>query len=219
MFTVTPGMMKRIFSTKCGSARANLRPLRSSQTVLPSGPLVHLLTIATEHLTSQVRTGCPPGNSCTKRLTKQAKFFLTAICRIFHSTLYQHVAFASRTVSALSSILTFTPANLNAVAANSFRTKAFLTRNAFPQSAGKTVSQPQRVRSCVDRRALPKSMTLNHTNRFTASPRMFPDPGTELMQLAATSRDVMTSTQAEPRLVQWIRICADVHKKATHFSA
>ena len=66
-------------------------------------------------------------------------------------------------------------------------------------------------------------MTLNRTNKFTTSPRTFAaskpkDPGAELMQFAATSRNVVTSTHAEPRLVQWIRVCADVRRKTTHFS-
>ena len=38
--------------------------------------------------------------------------------------------------------------------------EAFLTRYTFHQSGGKTVSQPQRLRSCVDRSALPMFMTL-----------------------------------------------------------
>ena len=48
--------------------------------------------------------------------------------------------------------------------------EAFLTRYAFPESAGKTVSQPQRLRSCVDRSALTMFMPLNLNDKFTTSP-------------------------------------------------
>ena len=38
---------------------------------------------------------------------------------------------------------------------------------------GKTVSQPQRLRSCADKSALPMFIILNRTSRFTTSPRTF----------------------------------------------
>ena len=89
--------------------------------------------------------------------------------------------------------------------------------------SGKTVSQPQQLRSCVDRSALPMFMTLNRTNKFTTSPRTFAPSNPKI--LAPSSRsppppaaNCMSSTHAEPRLVQWIRVCADVHRKSTHFN-
>ena len=43
------------------------------------------------------------------------------------------------------------------------------------------------------------------------------DSGSKLMQFATTSCNVVTSTHAELRLMQWIRVCTDVHRKTTHF--
>ena len=91
--------------------------------------------------------------------------------------------------------------------------EAFLTRYAFPQSAGKTVSQPQRLRSCVDRSA--ESYQQVHNIASHVCSLQTQDPGAELMQFAATSGNVVTSTHAEPRLVQWIRVRADARWKTT----
>ena len=118
---VTPGIMKRIFSAKCGCARAILRPLRSSAAVLPSGPLLHLSTIATEYFTSHGRTGRPPGNSLPKRLTKQATLVRTASFTSF--TALSANPPLCESYRALSFILTVTPANFNAVAADAFRAR------------------------------------------------------------------------------------------------
>ena len=83
---VTPGNEEDLFSNM-RQCSCELAPA-----VLPSGPLLHLFTIATEYFTSQVGTGCPPGNSCPKRLTRQAKFVLMASFQSFTAFFCQSVA-------------------------------------------------------------------------------------------------------------------------------
>ena len=73
--------------------------------------------------------------------------------------------------------------------------EAFLTRYAFPLSAGKTVSQPLRFRSCVDKSAFANvhdSESHQQVHNIASHVCSFQtqDPGTEIMQFAATSRNI-----------------------------
>ena len=88
---VTPRIAKRIFSAKRGSARANLRPLHSSKAVLPSGPLLHLFTIATVYFTSS-QDWVSSWKLLSKASDEAMQIRSHGILRIFHSALCQYVA-------------------------------------------------------------------------------------------------------------------------------
>ena len=109
--------MKRIFSA-CSCALAPFAQLTSCLAIWTSSAPVHhrhgVLHKPTQDWVS-------PGNSCPKRLTRQAKFVLTASFASFKALSANPLLCES--YSALSSVLTFTPANFNAVAADSFRAK------------------------------------------------------------------------------------------------
>ena len=87
--------------------------------------------------------------------------------------------------------------------------EAFLTRWASPQSAVKTVSQPHRQRFCLDRSDLQQVHNFaSHISSFQPQ-----NPGTQLMQLATSSRNVVSSTHAEPCLMQRVRVNTDARRK------
>ena len=93
--------------------------------------------------------------------------------------------------------------------------EAFLTKWASPQSAVKTVSQPHRQRFCLDRSDLQQVHNFaSHISSFQPQ-----NPGTQLMQLATSSRNVVSSTHAEPCLMQRVRVNTDARRKTTHLSA
>ena len=62
-------------------------------------------------------------------------------------------------------------------------------------------------------------MTLNRTNKFTTSPRTFAASRPKILAPRSCSSPPPAATYAEPRLVQWIHVRADVRRMAALTSA